>query len=358
MASVSATASASVQRWPTLDEDGQHARARPHGHPDGLAAVDERGRAALVLAQIRVAADEDRLGDADGGPVQQHAEVAREPEAARVRAAVGVQHEHVGERAQALERGQQSRDLAEAEQARDVRERDRPLPDRLVDDAQRRRVEHDDGRADAVLAHAHVQPADGSDGGHVERRLANERLEAALHGDGLGRREVERVRRRSGQARSGGAAGSERRNLRGRSGAGIQISPTGSAAPMASPAARKASPSGRPSAVQTASRPSSQSESAKRCAAVSERSRRCAAWHGLVRVPARDEHPYAPRVGAGIRAARAAAPTERPEADRRVRVGARDVLGGSRGAAEGDGGGGIGQEGGVEVGHGCGGMPG
>ena len=194
--------------------------------------------------------------------------MAREPEPPRVRAAVRVEHEHVGECCELFEGRQQSRDLAEAQQAGDVREGDRPFPDRLVDDVEGSGVEHDDRRPHAVLADAHVEPADGPDRAGVQRRLDHARFEAPLDVDGPRRRDVERVRvvEVEGHRR----AAEQRRNLRlpvygcPCSVPDTHTRPTGSEGPISRPAVRNAPRAGRPSRIQTASRPSIQSESENR----------------------------------------------------------------------------------------------
>ncbi len=170
------------------DVDGPDADLTAQDGPDDLPLVYHRVPVAARRAGRVVDADEVRLGDADGRHARRQPQVAGQPEAAGVDAAVAVTQDEIRRGLDHGQRRQRARQLAEGQQARDVGERcwdagQPPLDRRQLGKAQDNHGGA--GRAPAVLeAHVHA--------GHVAHlaqfvpldHLVAQRL---LQGDGLGR---------------------------------------------------------------------------------------------------------------------------------------------------------------------------
>ena len=126
---------------------GGHGVAGAENEADERGAVAKLGGVAGGGAGRGVLAGEPALGDADGRQVEEEAEVTGDAEAAGVRVAVAVYEDEVRGVFEALEGKGEQGDFAEGEEAGDIRECDGGLEDMVLDEAEVRVGEEDDGGA-------------------------------------------------------------------------------------------------------------------------------------------------------------------------------------------------------------------
>ncbi len=172
--------------------------------------------AATSCPGLAMRPDEPALGTADGRDVEQHAEMAGEAEAARMRAALTVAEHQIRALTQAIESRQHRGKLAEGEVAGHVRESGLGADATGLDQPQIVGVQHHHGgkefRAPSVVADVRA----GHEANLAEViTLDDTRAKPLLEGPGLGDADVEGVPRREpfdleAVARDG-AGGPERR---------------------------------------------------------------------------------------------------------------------------------------------------
>lgn len=131
--------------------DGFHALARTDHLAHQLSLVDEPNVASTAKGRLAVVTDETALRAADRREIERHAQVAGEAEATRMRAALAVAQDQVGQRPQAVEGLDDGRQLAEGQVAGDVREPRPGLHALRLDDLEGPGVEDDD-RGEEVRA--------------------------------------------------------------------------------------------------------------------------------------------------------------------------------------------------------------
>jgi len=114
------------QADPVADGDEQRPHPGPGAqhHADGLAAVLEGGRVALVRPRLRVGAHQPALGGADGGQAGEHAQMTSQAEAPRVGDALGVTDHQIRDRGELLQRCHDRRHFPERQVAGHIRKVD------------------------------------------------------------------------------------------------------------------------------------------------------------------------------------------------------------------------------------------
>jgi hypothetical protein len=171
------------------------------GRADHLPAVAQRHEGATAASRLGVLSHQAALGAAEGGEIEQHAQVACQAEAARMGAAVAVAEEQVGPRTQPGQGLEQRRDLPKRQVAGHVGEaRQGPRPGRLHHGQALRLQHHHGGEEHGTAAVV------GDVGARHQARLGglvpgqHARAETLLPGPGLGHREVEGMRDPRAQA--------------------------------------------------------------------------------------------------------------------------------------------------------------
>jgi hypothetical protein len=109
-------------------DGGPRAERRAH---DLVAVYQGSGGAAIGAGRV-VRSEQEGLGHAERGPVQQNAQVAGETESAGVRQPLAVGHQHVGADPEGLQCREDRRKLPEGKEARHVGEAGRVVEDDLV----------------------------------------------------------------------------------------------------------------------------------------------------------------------------------------------------------------------------------
>ena len=129
---------------PDADVDRLDAIASPHGHADALAVMRKRRRRSAFGARRAMRADQQALGAAEAGAVDEQSYVAGEPEPPRMRKALSVEQERVRFAAKFLQNGQDRRRLAKRKQTRHVGEANGAADHVLLNHRLSRDIPHDD----------------------------------------------------------------------------------------------------------------------------------------------------------------------------------------------------------------------
>lgn len=149
--------------------DRTHVVLRAQDVADALSRVEKRAVRAAACSERLVPSDQAVLRTADGGKIEQHAEMAGETEATRVGAAVPVGEEQVRRPSQRTHRLECTGELAEGEIAGKVRKARLAAHSRLFEDLAVFRVYHD-GRREQHRLVGIVRHVDGRD--PAQRRQA------------------------------------------------------------------------------------------------------------------------------------------------------------------------------------------
>ena len=147
------------------DEEGAAAGLAAHHGADNLALVLERRPIAGQWPGLGEAAEQARLGDADGRQIQEHAQVAGEAEAPGMGQALAVDHDEIGRLVQHGQGSQGYRDLAEGEKAGAVGEGRGPGGLRALEELKGPGIEADGSREGDLAAPAEVDVDAGDPAG-------------------------------------------------------------------------------------------------------------------------------------------------------------------------------------------------
>jgi hypothetical protein len=163
------------------DEEGAAAGLTAHDGADDLALVFERRPVTGQRPWLGEAAEQPRLGDADGRPVQEHTQVAGEAEAPGMGEALAVDHDEFGRLVQHRQGRQGYRHLAEGEKAGAVGKADRLGCLGTLQELKGLGIEADGSGEGGLAAPAEVDvdagdPAGGEAGGRFFHHLVAKRF--------------------------------------------------------------------------------------------------------------------------------------------------------------------------------------
>lgn len=126
------------------DVDRFDAIARPHGHADTLAVVYDRRRRSAYDARRAMRSDQQALGAAEAGAIDQQSHVAGKPEPPRVGESLSVEQKRIRLAPEFLEYGEDRRGLAKRKQTRYVGKADGTAGHVLLNDDLILDIPHDD----------------------------------------------------------------------------------------------------------------------------------------------------------------------------------------------------------------------
>ena len=135
------------------DEERFDRVARAEHDAKDFIAVAQEGSRAASSPRFTVSAAQSALGAAEGGLVEQNAQVTRQSEAARMRPTVSVQHPHIRSARQFACCREYGRRLAKRQQPRHIRKPHRPRRDGFLHDVPMNPIPHHDaGHATPTVA--------------------------------------------------------------------------------------------------------------------------------------------------------------------------------------------------------------